>query len=107
MFALSGIPSTAGFIGKFYLFSALIDSNLIWLALVGMLNSVVSLFFYIKILKYMFLMKPEEEVIPKFKYGIGSYIVLLLLAVPTMFLGIYFAPLIKLAEVSAVLFGIN
>ncbi len=107
MFALSGIPSTAGFIGKFYLFSALIESNLIWLALVGMLNSVVSLFFYIKILKYMFLMKPEEEVIPKFKYGIGSYVVLLLLAVPTMFLGIYFAPLIKLAEVSAVLFGIN
>lgn len=107
MFALSGIPSTAGFIGKFYLFSALIESKLIWLAMVGMLNSVVSLFFYIKILKYMFLMKPEEEVVPKLKYSFGSYAVLMLLAVPTMLFGIYFAPLIKLAEISAVLFGIN
>ena len=52
-------------------------------------------------------MKPEEEVVQKLKYGIGSYVVLLLLAVPTMFFGIYFAPLIKLAEVSAVLFGLN
>lgn len=107
MFALSGIPSTAGFIGKFYLFSALIKSNMIWLALVGMLNSVVSLFFYIKVLKYMFLMKPEEVEVPKYKYGIGNYAVLLLLALPTLIFGLYFTPIVKLAEYSAVLFGIK
>ncbi len=107
MFALSGIPSTAGFVGKFYLFSALIESDKIWLALIGMLNSVVSLFFYIKVLKYMFLMKPEEEVVPKYKYGYGVYAVLLMLAVPTMYFGIFFSPLVKIAEVSAVFFGIR
>lgn len=107
MFALSGIPSTAGFIGKFYLFSALIESKMIWLALVGMLNSVVSLFFYIKVLKYMFLMKPEEVEVPKYKYGIGNYAVLLLLALPTLIFGLYFTPIVKLAEYSAVLFGLK
>jgi len=107
MFSLSGIPSTAGFVGKFYLFSALIESKMIWLALVGMLNSVVSLFFYVKVLKYMFLMKPEEEVKQKLHYGIGNYIVLILLIIPTIFFGIYFTPLVKIAEVSASFFGIN
>jgi len=107
MFSLAGIPTTVGFVGKFYLFSALIESNLVWLALVGVLNSVVSLFFYIKVLKYMFLMKPEEEVTPKYKYGLGNYAVLLLLALPTLIFGLYFTPLVKIAEYSAVLFGIK
>jgi NADH-quinone oxidoreductase subunit N len=107
MFSLAGIPSTVGFVGKFYLFSALIESNMIWLALVAVLNSVVSLFFYIKVLKYMFLMKPEEEVASKYKYGIGNYAVLLLLALPILFFGLYFAPIVKIAEYSASFFGIK
>jgi NADH-quinone oxidoreductase subunit N len=107
MFSLAGIPTTVGFVGKFYLFSALIESNMVWLALVGVLNSVVSLFFYIKVLKYMFLMKPEEEVTTKYKYGLGNYAVLLLLALPTMFFGLYFTPLVKIAEYSAVLIGLK
>jgi NADH-quinone oxidoreductase subunit N len=107
MFSLAGIPSTVGFVGKFYLFSALIESNMVWLALVAVLNSVVSLFFYIKVLKYMFLMKPEEEVTPKYKYGIGNYAVLILLALPIMFFGLYFAPIVKIAEYSASFFGIK
>ncbi|MCX6157290.1 MAG: NADH-quinone oxidoreductase subunit N [Ignavibacteriota bacterium] len=107
MFSLAGIPSTVGFVGKFYLFSALIESNMVWLALVAVLNSVVSLFFYIKVLKYMFLMKPEEELTPKYQYGIGNYAVLLLLALPVMFFGLYFAPLVKIAEYSAILIGLK
>ena len=55
----------------------------------------------------MFLMKPEEEVVPKYKYGYGVYAVLLMLAVPTMYFGIFFSPLVKIAEVSAVFFGIR
>ena len=55
----------------------------------------------------MFLMKPEEEVTIKYKYGLGNYAVLLLLALPTMFFGLYFTPLVKIAEYSAVLFGLK
>jgi NADH-quinone oxidoreductase subunit N len=107
MFALAGIPTTAGFIGKFYVFSALIENHMLWLALVGLLNSVVSLFFYIKVIKYMFLMKPDEGFDSKVQYSYGYYIMLLLFAIPTMFFGIYFAPLVRFAEASAVMFGLR
>lgn len=107
MFALSGIPSTAGFIGKFYLFAALIDANLMWLAFVGVLNSVVSLFFYIKVLKMMFLAKPADGESNKIGYSFANYAILILLAVPTMFFGVYFTPLIKFAEYSASIFGLK
>jgi len=107
MFALSGIPATVGFVGKFYLFSALIESNMIWLALVGMMNSVVSLFFYIKVLKYMFLSKPDEENSGKIHYGIAGYVLLFILVIPTLLLGIYFGPIVRFAEISAVMFGLK
>ncbi|MCX6164874.1 MAG: NADH-quinone oxidoreductase subunit N [Ignavibacteriae bacterium] len=107
MFALSGVPATAGFIGKFYLFSALIEKQLIWLAVVGLLNSVVSLFFYVKVLKYMFLMKPDEGYDSKIQYSYGYYIMLLLFAIPTIFFGLYFTPLLRFAEASAVMFGLR
>ncbi|MCE1164724.1 MAG: NADH-quinone oxidoreductase subunit N [Bacteroidetes bacterium] len=105
MFALSGVPTTAGFVGKFYLFTALIESKLVWLAVVGLMNSVVSLFFYIKVLKYMFLMKPEDGSTQKLQFGAGAYVIMLLLAVPTMFFGIYFTPLVRIAEYSISMFG--
>lgn len=107
MFALSGIPSTAGFIGKFYIFSALIEKHLLWLAFVGLANSVVSLFFYVKVVKYMFLMKPDEGYDSKVQYGYGNYVMLMLFAVPTIFFGLYFVPLVKFAEMSASIFGLK
>jgi NADH-quinone oxidoreductase subunit N len=107
MFALSGVPTTAGFVGKFYIFSALIEKHLVWLAIVGLLNTVVSLFFYLKVVKYMFLIKPDEGYDSKIQYNYGYYIMLMLFAIPTMFFGIYFTPLVKFAEASAVMFGLK
>jgi NADH-quinone oxidoreductase subunit N len=107
MFALSGIPATVGFVGKFYLFSALIEKNMLWLALIGLLNSVISLFFYVKVVKYMFLEKPEEGATSKIQYGFGNYAILLLLVIPTIFFGIYFTPLLRIAEASISMFGIK
>jgi len=52
------------------------------------MNAVVSLFFYIKVLKYMFLMKPEEGNTQKLKFGAGAYIVMFALVIPTMVFGI-------------------
>ncbi len=107
MFSLSGIPATVGFIGKFYIFAALINSDMIWLAIIAMLNSVVSLFFYIKVLKIMYLKKPLEDAESKISYGFGYNLVLILLAVPTILFGVYFAPILKFAESSVAMFGIN
>lgn len=109
MLALAGIPATVGFIGKFYLVVSLLQpgTGLLWLALVLMLNSVVSLFFYFKVVRKMFLEKPDEENNTKIDFGFSYNIVLILLAVPTVLFGLYFTPLVKWAEASAVFFGIK
>lgn len=106
MFSLTGVPLTAGFIGKFYIFAALINSGYVWLALVGVLNSVVSLYYYIKILKNMFLIQPSVNK-TKENFGFGYNLILIILIVPTILLGIYFGPLTKFAEYSSQIFGLR
>ena len=61
LFSLTGIPPFAGFIGKFYLFGAVIRSGLYGLAIVGVLNSVVSLYYYVRIVKVMFFDAPPDS----------------------------------------------
>jgi NADH-quinone oxidoreductase subunit N len=104
MFSLSGIPSTIGFIGKFYIFSTLIKADMAWLALVAMINSVISLFFYVKVLKVMFFAKNRKSE-SKITYSFSNYLILALFVIPVMFFGLYFTPLLKLAESSASMFG--
>ena len=53
MLSLGGIPPTAGFMGKFWLFGAAIESGYVWLAVIGVLNSAVSLYYYIRIVVFM------------------------------------------------------
>jgi len=59
MLSLGGIPPTAGFMGKFWLFSAAIDSNYVWLAVLGVVNSAISLYYYLRVVVFMF-MKHES-----------------------------------------------
>jgi NADH-quinone oxidoreductase subunit N len=61
LLSLLGIPPTAGFLGKVFVFSAAVDSGLAWLAIIGVLNSVVSAFFYLRVIRTMFLDEPENE----------------------------------------------
>ena len=102
LFSLTGLPPTAGFIGKIYLFASVIEGGLYWLAVVGVLNSAVSLYYYARIVRTMYLEAPlsEERIsIPSF-----ASITLVLLFAGTLILGIYWAPLADLAERSTVLF---
>ena len=55
MLSLGGIPPTAGFMGKFWLFSAAIDSGFIWLAVIGVINSAISLYYYVRVVVFMWL----------------------------------------------------
>src|SRR5215212_1637912 len=57
MLSLGGIPPTAGFMGKFWLFSAAIDAHYYWLAVIGVLNSAISLYYYVRIVVFMYLKK--------------------------------------------------
>ena len=64
MFALAGIPPFAGFFGKYYVFIAAIKANLTWLAIVGIISSVISVYFYLRIVVIMYFKSPETEVKP-------------------------------------------
>lgn len=104
--SLTGIPPTAGFIGKLYLFVALLDAQWIWLAVVGALNSVVSLYYYVRVLRNMFLRDPEQDAGP-LKFSMPQVILLFVLLLPTLILGLYFAPLVDWANASVLMFGVR
>ncbi|AJE04536.1 NADH-quinone oxidoreductase subunit N [Geobacter pickeringii] len=61
LFSLAGMPPTAGFIGKFYLFSGAIKAGYIWLAIIGVLNSAASVYYYLRVMVYMYMKNPVEE----------------------------------------------
>ncbi|MFH1852851.1 MAG: NADH-quinone oxidoreductase subunit N [Candidatus Neomarinimicrobiota bacterium] len=104
MFSLTGIPPTAGFIGKFYLFAAVIKAGpgFYWLAIVGVLNSVVSLYYYLRVVKMMYF----EQTGQRRSSLKPSFITVLavLLALPTLILGIYWTPLADWVRYSLMIF---
>jgi NADH-quinone oxidoreductase subunit N len=61
LLSLTGIPGTAGFIGKFYVFGGMVRADLIWLAVIGVVLSAVSAYYYLRVIVYMFFKEPEEE----------------------------------------------
>jgi len=95
LFSLTGIPPMAGFVGKFYLFAAVLNKggSFYWvLALIGILNSAISLYYYARILKEMFFNKAEDT--SPLRVAALHRNVAVALAVPTVLLGIYWAPVV-------------
>jgi NADH-quinone oxidoreductase subunit N len=94
LFSLTGLPPFAGFIGKFFLFAAVLKEGgtFIVLALVAVANSVISLYYYAKVVKVMFLDNPDPG---DKSVAIAGYNFTLMvpLAILTVILGIYFSPL--------------
>ena len=105
LISLTGLPPTAGFIGKLYLFAALINDGWVWLAVVGALNSVIALYYYVRVLRNMFLRQGALDVAEALSFGKVQTVTTLVLLVPTLLLGIYFSPLVHLAQESVRIFG--
>ena len=101
--SLTGLPPTAGFAGKLYLFSAVVEGGLWWLAVVGVLNSAVSLYYYWRIARTMYLEDPavaEPLGIPAI-----ATVTLAVLFAGTVVFGIYFGPLSDLTAQSTTLYA--
>jgi NADH-quinone oxidoreductase subunit N len=94
MFSLTGVPPTAGFIGKFYIFRAVIDADLIWLAIVGVLTSLISAYYYLRIIVIMY-MRPGE---PETRSEAWLDTTVMLTGALTVLLGILPGPLLVLAD---------
>jgi NADH-quinone oxidoreductase subunit N len=94
LFSLTGLPPFAGFIGKFFLFAAVLKEGgvFIWLAVVAILNSVISLYYYAKVVKTMFLDSPDPGD-RALAIDANNLTLLIPLTVLTIVLGLYFSPL--------------
>ncbi|MFL5451956.1 MAG: NADH-quinone oxidoreductase subunit N, partial [Myxococcales bacterium] len=98
LFSLTGLPPLAGFTGKYLVFAALVQRGGFWnviLAVIGVLNSAVSLFYYAKIIKAMYLDEAIDTtplVVPRLYTGL-----LVALAVPLLVFGVYWGPLVRWA----------
>lgn len=106
LIALTGIPPTAGFIAKLYIFGAAVSAGWIWLVLIAGIMTIVSLFYYIRVVRNMFLHKPEENS-GMLTFDTQSKVVLILLAAPVLILGVYFSPVLEYARYSLQIFGLN
>ncbi len=107
MFSLTGLPPTGGFVAKFYLFRALIEYGdlYFWLALIGLVNGVISLYYYMRVVKAMYFGKME---IPETVHNapLNITILLVILAVPLLFAWMVGDPLSAYTQ-DAVHFFIN
>jgi NADH-quinone oxidoreductase subunit N len=104
MLSLGGIPPTAGFMGKFWLFGAAIDANYVWLAVLGVVNSAISLYYYLRVVVFMFMKNEATGSQPVLTPALSFALVFALFA--TLALGVYPRPLFELAEVSARALGV-
>jgi NADH-quinone oxidoreductase subunit N len=89
LLSLIGVPLTGGFFGKFYIFKAALDSHLYWLTVLGLLNSAVAAYYYLRILVVMYMHEPGEATEFAEPLSPGLRIALLLPALGTLFLGIF------------------
>ena len=96
MISLTGIPPTIGFMSKVYLFGAAVNANLEWLAVAGMVNSVISAYYYLRVVKVMYLREPSED--SRLKPDAATGVALAATAAATLAFGIYPTPFIELAR---------
>lgn len=105
--SLTGLPPTAGFIGKLYLFAALIKTNYIWLAIIGILNSVIGLYYYAKVFRNMYIREADFDKTKTIEFSPVIKLLLLVFAVPSILFGLYFTPIVNWAQASIKIFGIQ
>ncbi|MDD3801583.1 MAG: NADH-quinone oxidoreductase subunit N [Desulfuromonas sp.] len=97
LFSLMGIPPSAGFTGKFYIFAGALNAGYVWLAILGVLNSAVSLYYYLRVMVYMYFREPEED-FSWVQLKPGATLCLVLSVIGVLFLGIVPSGVMALAR---------
>ena len=90
LLSLLGLPVTAGFLGKFYIFKAAVDSHLIWLAVIMAINSVIGAYYYLRLIVVMYMREPSAEIAATApaRFPLSVNVVLFIAAFGTIFLGL-------------------
>ncbi len=98
LLSLVGIPPTAGFVGKFYLFGAAVRGGYVGLAVIGVLNSAVAAYYYLRLIVYMYMREPEAGVPTALVPSFSGCLALLVAIWGVVQLGVMPAPLLDLAQ---------
>ena len=96
--SLTGLPPTAGFVGKFYIFSAAVDAGFIWLAVIGLLNSAISLYYYFRVVMMMYMHEPAGKI--HTSNSVPLTVGLAVMVAGVLVIGVYPHPFLEAAKVS-------
>jgi len=99
LLSLAGIPPTAGFLGKYFVFLALIETGHYILAIIAAAYAAVAIYYYLRIVKAMFIETEEEESAP-LSLSLGTRVALVATGAATLLIGIYPEPFLRLAQLS-------
>ena len=99
LLSMAGIPPLGGFMAKFYVFSAAVKSKFYWLVIIGVLNSAVSVYYYLRVTILMYFRESERE-ITGLEFSPGSVIALILAVIGTLYMGIFPANVLSFAQKS-------
>jgi len=100
LLSLIGIPMTGGFFAKFYVFSAALKANLVWLTLIGVVNSAIGAYYYLRIIVMMYMRESRKEVpVTPVPFGLGVALAVSILA--TLYLGMLPNRVLQYAQASA------
>jgi NADH-quinone oxidoreductase subunit N len=97
LLSMAGIPPLGGFMAKFYVFSAAVKSKFYWLAILGVLNSAVSVYYYLRVTVLMYFRESERE-ITGLQFSPASVVALILAMIGTLYMGIFPANVLSLAQ---------
>jgi NADH-quinone oxidoreductase subunit N len=90
LLSLLGLPVTAGFFGKFYIFKAAVNSHLIWLAVLMAVNSIIGSYYYLKVIVAMYMREPAEATVAApIAFPAPVNIVLFISAIGTVYFGLF------------------
>jgi NADH-quinone oxidoreductase subunit N len=102
LLSLIGIPPTAGFVGKFYLFGAAVRSGYVWLAVIGVLNSAAAAYYYLRLIVYMYMREPQAGGVTVAVPSFAGSLALVVAVWGVVQLGVLPAPLLDLAQSAVV-----
>jgi len=88
LLSLLGLPVTAGFFGKFYIFKAAINSHLLWLAVLMAVNSVIGAYYYLRVIVVMYMREPNAAAVVPVKFPLPVTFVLAVTAIGTLLFGL-------------------
>ncbi|MGH9339709.1 MAG: NADH-quinone oxidoreductase subunit N [Acidobacteriota bacterium] len=98
LISMAGIPATAGFMGKLFLFAAAIESEMYALVILGLIASAIGVYYYLRVIVLMYMQHPEGEAATGLTLPMAVRIAIVIMLIGTFYLGLYPGPFLSLAS---------